>query len=108
MYEEEKNKLVKKIGIIGGIVVVFSVISMVAGEDFFTSVACSFAIGFLFYIPGRIKEIFGFGSIMTFFIGLAYLSIFIWLTFKLPVLAVVLFLLPIVDIGYSIYRLLKK
>ena len=82
-YAAEKAKLKKKLMIFLGVTIVFTVLLLVAtGEGFFYCFLAGVMFGLFFYIPGRVKS----------YLGLSWILIFA-------------ILLPVADIGYSIFRI---
>lgn len=94
---------------------VFTVLIKMTGvASIFTALAGGFAGGLLFYIPGRIKGLLKTGWIATIIITLVYVSIVIGLAnssgnwVALLVVCFLVFIIPLIDIGYSIYKVIKK
>ena len=108
-YNEEMGKLKKKLTILLGIAIVFTALFKFTMDiSIFGALGVGLLIGLFFYIPGIIKGLLNAGWGVTIIITLIYYAVFIglggavgnWVT----VLAVVL---PILDIGYSIYKVIS-
>lgn len=108
-YKEEMGKLKKKLTILMGIAIVFTVLfKMTMDISIFGAFGVGLLIGLFFYIPGRIKGLLNAGWVVTIIITLVYYAVFIglggavgnWIT----VLAVIL---PVLDIAYSIYKVVS-
>ncbi len=108
-YAEEKAKLKKKLIIFLVITVGFMILFLVAMEDsnFFECLLAGMACGLVFYIPGKLRDYFGLGIVMTIIIAVAYLLLLLFLADKIGPVAYILLLLPIGDMGYSIYKVLS-
>lgn len=105
-YEDEKRKLKKKLIIFSVITIGFTVLFMVAMSDsnFFECLLAGLACGLVFYIPGRLRDYFHMGWIMTIIIAVGYLFLLLFLADKIGAVAYILLILPIGDMAYSIYR----
>lgn len=109
-YVTEKAKLKKKLVILLAVAVVFTAIIMITTPDagFFPSLFIGIAMGLFFYIPGRIKSHLGWGWFGAIVVVIIYYGIFLFLAEKLGSWIVgISLLLPIADIGYSIYRIMS-
>ncbi len=108
-YEEEKRKLKKKLIIFSVITIGFTVLFKLAMSDnsIFTCLFAGVACGLVFYIPGRLRDYFGLGWFMTIVMAVIYLLLLLFLADKIGLIAYILLLLPIGDMGYSIYRVLS-
>ena len=96
-YEAEKRKLGKKLIILLVVATGFTVLFRVAMGDL---------LGFVFYIPGRLKEHMKLGWLSTVIIAVIFVFILMWLSDMLgQIVLLIALLLPLADIGYSIYRL---
>lgn len=106
-YEAEKQKLKKKLTMLLIIFVVLMVVfnTILKADTFGWSILMSIACALVFYIPGRIKEQFHKGWIFTIVITIAYMFIYVFLYNAIGNFAGIIILLPLVDIGYSIYKL---
>lgn len=106
-YEEEKKRLKKKITIFLVITIAFTILfqlTMSENVSFFTNLAMGALFGVVFYIPGRLRDYFGLGWIMTIVIGVAYVFLLVFLNDKIGPVSFILLLLPLADMGYSIYK----
>lgn len=108
-YATEKNKLWKKLIIFLAATVIFTVFLMVAtGEGLFYCLLAGVMFGLFFYIPGRVKSLLGLGWLGTIVIVFVYYAIFMFLGGKLGSWVMIFsILLPIADIGYSIFRIVS-
>ena len=94
-YESEKSKLKKKIIIFTVIAVAFTALFRITmGEDvsFFSCLFIGIVMGLVFYIPGRIRDYFKLG----------------WFSDKIGYIAYIILLLPIGDMGYSVYKVISN
>lgn len=109
-YGLEKKNLIKKLSTLLIIAVVFTMIFSVTMDDvnFITALGGGFLCGLLFYIPGRIKSITNSGWVAAVIITLVYYAVFLWLGGLLGEwISLVAVLLPLADIGLSIYRVIS-
>ena len=110
-YESEKSKLKKKIIIFTVIAVAFTALFRITmGEDvsFFSCLFIGIVMGLVFYIPGRIRDYFKLGWFMTIVISVAFLILLLWLSDKIGYIAYIILLLPIGDMGYSVYKVISN
>lgn len=105
-YIEESRKLKHKLIIFIGIMIAFTVLGMVAFEEGFgESLTLGVAAALLFYIPGRLKGIMNIGWIGAIILGIIFNLVFLFIVEKLGTFGEIVYLLvPVVDIGYSIYK----
>lgn len=110
-HEEEKTKLKKKISIFIAITAAFTILFVLAMGDevsFFSKLSTGALFGIVFYIPGRLRDYFGMGWFMTIAISVAFLFLLLFITSKMGLLAFcIILLLPIADVGYSIYKIVS-
>lgn len=106
-YIEEKQRLKKKLTMLLIIFVVLMVLlnTIFKADSFGWSIIYSIVISLMLYIPGRIKERFNKGWIFTIIITIVYMWAFALLFNAIGNFAGVLVLLPLADIGYSIYKI---
>lgn len=106
-YVEEKQKLKKKLTMLLIIFVVLMVIfnTVLKADTFLWSIIMSLVCALMLYIPGRIKERFNKGWIFTIIITIVYMWAFALLFNAIGNFAGILVLLPLADIGYSIYKI---
>ncbi len=105
--ELEKERLIKKLKMLLIIFVVMMVLlnTLLKADSFGWSIIYSVVFTLMLYIPGRIKEKFHRGWIFTIIVGIVYMYLYIWLLEKIGNFAILLILLPLADIGYSIYKI---
>lgn len=106
-YVEEKKKLKKKLTML---LIIFAVLMVVLNtilkaDSFGWSIIYSVVISLMLYIPGRIKERFNKGWIFTIVITIVYMWGYALLFNAIGNFAGILVLLPLADIGYSIYKI---
>lgn len=65
------------------------------------------AVGLIFYIPGRLREHFQIGWFMTIVISIIFMYALIWLSGIIGNIVYLIILFPFVDIGFSVYKLVK-
>lgn len=108
-YEAEKRKLGKKLIILLVVATGFTVLFRVAMGEEVSLPSCILTgvlLGFVFYIPGRLKEHMKLGWLSTVIIAVIFVFILMWLSDMLgQIVLLIALLLPLADIGYSIYRL---
>lgn len=103
--------LVRKLVIFVGIAFLFVFLSLIAGKnDIVFIIETGLILGYISYIPIRIKEYFGIGWLRTFLIFVAYIGITGTLVLKkgFEWLGIILILLPIIDMGLSIYAVITN
>lgn len=102
----EMNKLKKKLAILVVITAVFTALGMVTSMGGFgDSLVFGFVAGFMFYIPGRLKGILNTGWLGSIILGVLYNALFVFLMDKIGIFAgIIYFIIPLADIGYSIYK----
>lgn len=104
-YELEKAKLKKKLIIVIGLFIVFMVIFCgIAKVGLGWGLATSLAMALVLYIPGRLKEVLKIRWFWTIVLTIAYIYLYIFLVNKIGNFVAVLLLVPLADIGYSIYK----
>lgn len=109
-YEAEKKSLKRKITIFLVVTVAFTVLfqlTMSENVSFITNLSMGALFGIVFYIPGRLRDYFGLGWIMTIVIAVAYVLLLVFLNDKIGPVSFILLLLPIADMGYSIYKVVS-
>lgn len=110
-HEEEKEKLKKKLSIFIAITAAFTILFVVTMGDevsFFTKLYTGAMFGIVLYIPGRLRDYFNMGWFMTIAISIAFLFLLLFIASKMGLLAFCLILLlPIADVGYSIYKIVS-
>lgn len=109
-YELEKKSLKRKITIFLVITVAFTILfqlMMSENVSFLTNLAMGALFGIVFYIPGRLRDYFGLGLIMTIVIAVIFLLVLLFIADKIGVIAYIVLLFPIGDMGYSIYKVVS-
>lgn len=108
-YMEEKAKLKKKLITFLVAAVGFTVLFKIgmSNTGILSCIFAGVAMGLFFYIPGRIKEYFKMGWLMTVVISVIFIFAIIWLSDIIGDIAYLIILLPFADMGYSIYKLVK-
>lgn len=109
-YESEKSKLKKKLIIFAVIAVAFTAVFRITMDEnvsFFSCLFIGIVMGLVFYIPGRIRDYFKLGWFFTIVISVVFLLFLIWLSDKIGYIAYIILLLPIGDMGYSIYKVIS-
>lgn len=109
-YETEKKSLKRKITIFLVITVAFTILfqlMMSENVSFITNLAMGALFGIVFYIPGRLRDYFGLGMFMTIVIAVIFLLVLLFIADKIGPIAYIVLLLPIADMGYSIYKVVS-
>lgn len=107
-YVTESEKLKKKLFTLIVVMAAFTVMGLLMSMGFGSSLLIGIAGGLLFYIPGRLKSILKFGWIGAIILSIIYYVLFFYLSDKLGNFATVIFILiPLADIGYSIYKVVS-
>lgn len=106
-YEAEKAKLKKKLSMLAVIFVVMVILfnTLIKADSFGWSIIYGIVVSLMMYVPGRIKERFHKGWIFTIIVGIAYMYLYVWLFGVIGNFAILLIILPLADIGYSIYKI---
>lgn len=105
-YKWEKDKLKKKLLIMLVSTVIVMVILCVIGKvSIGWGLMTGIGISLVFYVPVRIREKFKTGVLLTVVIAIAYLYLYIELANRIGAFSGLLLLLPVADIGYSIYKM---
>ena len=105
-YELEKDKLKKKLYMVLGLTLLFMFIICVIGKTAIGwGLLTSLGLAMIFYVPGRLREKLKMGWVLTIVIAVAYMFLYIWLLNRIGNFVVLLFLLPLADIGYTVYKL---
>lgn len=110
-YESEKSKLKKKIIIFTVIAVAFTALFRITMDEnvgFFSCLFIGIVMGLVFYIPGRLREHFKLGWLATIVISIVFLFLLLWLSDKIGYIAYIILLLPIGDMGYSVYKVISN
>ena len=109
-YEEEKRKLKKKLAIFAIVSIVFTILFRIGMSDdigFLSCLLTGLLTGLIFYIPGRIRDYFKLGWVMTIAISVAFVFAVVWLNGVIGAFAYIVLLFPLADMGYSIYRVVS-
>lgn len=108
-YEEEKKNLIKKLTIFGVIMIAFTILFKVGTSEssIFSCLMMGVLFGCVFYIPGRLHSYFHLGWIMTIIIAVGFLLVLLFLADKIGPIVYLILLLPIADMGYSIYKVVS-
>lgn len=106
-YAEEKQRLKKKLTMLLIIFVILMVVfnTVLKADTFLWSIIMSFVCALMLYIPIRIKERFNKGWIFTIILIIVYMFAYALLYNAIGNFAGILVLLPLADIGYSIYKI---
>lgn len=108
-YTEEMKKLKKKLAILIAITAVFTAMGLAASlGGFGECLVFGLLAGFMFYIPGRLKGMLNIGWLGAIILGILYNALFVFLMDKIGAFAVIIYLIPIADIGCSIYKVVNS
>lgn len=108
-YQDELKKLMMKVITFIVPTVMFAVILMfvMTNANLFSCVLLGSFIGLFFYIPYRVRQFLHCGWIGAIVITIVFFAVIIWLAKKIGDIVNIVLLLPIVDICYSIYIVIK-
>lgn len=105
----DARQLKRKLATFAGISIVIIILCLMIGKtDIMFCIATGLLSGLVLYIPIRIKEYFGVGWIMAIIITVVYIGLAGTLFLKkgFEWLAVLFYLIPVIDIGLSIYAVI--
>lgn len=105
----DARQLKRKLATFAGISIVIIILCLMIGKtDIMFCIATGLLSGLVLYIPIRIKEYFGVGWIMAIIITVVYIGLSGTLFLKkgFEWLAVLFYLIPVIDIGLSIYAVI--
>lgn len=108
-YEDEVGKLKKKLIIFALVSVAFTVLfrCTMADAGFFENLFSGVLFGLIFYIPGRLQQLLHLGIWGTIIISVGFILLVLWLNGLIGDIAFIVIFLPLADICYSIYKVVK-
>lgn len=109
-FQMEKKMLLRKLMyFFGGAIIGVIITLKVNSEASFTSIfLAAFVFGVLFYIPGRLRDIFSLTIYGVVFYTIIYILVFMLLgAFIGDFASLLIVIIPFVDMGYSIYKVIS-
>lgn len=106
--ENEKMKLILEMLIFAGLVIYVRILYQRVEGNGYMGTALGFSCGMYFYMPLRLGEYFGLGRFKSVFITYIFLMLAALLGMAAKGVLIVLFLIPVVDIWYNVFKLTVK